>query len=488
MLFRILLAVQNANLRRNIGRSLPDAMIETVSVRKLFWKRFTNINVDCIVIDRTLLPKPEAQSIAHLHQLPDSPAVIVLSEKEDPEGRAQLLAAGCEAMLNSMLPPQTLFKTLSMIIDRIRLKKVDDFTQRRATAQSRLSDFVSNSSAMQTFMHVVYRVVDSDAPLLIQGETGVGKERLARAIHIESHRSAGPFIAVNCGALPESLLESELFGHEEGAFTGATRSRRGCFELAHRGTIFLDEISEMPVHLQVKLLRVLQDYEIQPVGAEKTIKIDVRLMTSTNRNLDEEIRLGRFRKDLYYRLSVVSLTVPPLRERREDIPALVKSHIAFLRKESCGLRPRIGGGRTIAPEAMTALSQYSWPGNVRELINVIERAMLLCTGDEITPADLPESISGTTSTSALRKESRGQQSHATSDLTLMAGGSKSLLDLPWRKARRIFLNRLEREYLRRLLESTKGHIGQTAKLANMQPRSLFDKMKKHGLRKEDFRN
>jgi DNA-binding NtrC family response regulator len=474
MLFRILLAVQSAGLRRHIVKSLPDAMIETISVRKLFWKRFANINVDCIVIDRTLLPKPEAQSIAHLHKLPDSPAVIVLSEKEDPEGRAHLLAAGCEAMLNSMLPPRTLCETLSMILDRIRLKKVDDFTQPRVATQSHLSDFVSNSSAMRTFMHVVYRVVDSDAPLLIQGETGVGKERLARAIHVESHRSAGPFIAVNCGALPESLLESELFGHEEGAFTGATRSRRGCFELSHRGTIFLDEISEMPVHLQVKLLRVLQDYEIQPVGAEKSIKIDVRLMASTNRNLDEEIRLGRFRKDLYYRLSVVSLTVPPLRERREDIPALVKSHIAFL-------RPRIGGGYTIAPEAMTALSRYSWPGNVRELINVIERAMLLCTGDEITPADLPESISSTASTS-------GQHLHTASDLlTFTTDGSKPVLELPWRKARRIFLDRLEREYLRRLLESTKGHIGQTAKVANMQPRSLFDKMKKHGLRKEDFR-
>jgi len=474
MLIRVLLAVQNVSLRRNISKSLPDAMIETVNIRKPFWERFVHINVDCIVIDRALLPEPEVQSVAHLHKLPDSPAIIVLSEKEDPEGRAHLLAAGCEAMLNSMLPPQTLCQTLAMILDRIRMKKVEDFAQHRATAPSRLSDFVSNSTTMQSFMHIVYRVVSSDAPLLIQGETGAGKERLARAIHAESHRSAGPFIAVNGGALPESLLESELFGHKEGAFTGATRSRRGCFELAHRGTIFLDEISEMPVHLQVKLLRVLQEYEIQPVGAEKLIKIDVRLMASTNRNLDEEIRLGRFRKDLYYRLSVVSLTVPPLRERREDIPALVKSHIAFL-------RPRIGGGHTIAPEAMAALTRYSWPGNVRELINVIERAMLLCTGDEISLADLPESISGTISAPSPQIRTMHDV------LTLTADGSKPLLELPWRKTRRIFLNRLEREYLRRLLESTRGHIGQTAKMAGMQPRSLFDKMKKHGLRKEDFR-
>ena len=210
MLFRVLLAVRNVSLRRHISKSLPDAMFETVGIRKLFWEGFAHVNVDCIVIDRALLPAPEVQSISHLHQLPDSPAVIVLSDKEDPEGRAHLLAAGCEAMLNSMLPPQTLCETLAMILDRIRIKKVENFTQRRTTTKSRLSDFVSNSPAMQTFMHMVYRVVGSDAPLLIQGETGVGKERLARAIHAESPRSARPFIAVNCGALPESLLESEL--------------------------------------------------------------------------------------------------------------------------------------------------------------------------------------------------------------------------------------------------------------------------------------
>ena len=173
------------------------------------------------------------------------------------------------------------------------------------------------------------------------------------------------------GALPEALLESELFGHEQGAFTGATRSRRGCFELAHRGTIFLDEISEMPFHLQVKLLRVLQEYEFQPVGSERAIKISVRVMASTNRNLEEEVRLKHFRQDLYYRLSVVNLTIPPLRQRREDIPTLAKSHVAFLRS-------RIGSGQyAITPEAMEALCQYAWPGNVRELINVVERGHAL---------------------------------------------------------------------------------------------------------------
>jgi two-component system response regulator AtoC len=474
MLFRVLLSMRHPALRRYIQKSLPDIMLESVNLRKPFCERFANINVDCIVIDRSLLPEPISRNIAHLRQLPDLPAVIVLSEKEYPDERARLLAAGCEAVLNSTLPPQTLCETFATILDRLRQRKVEYFKQRRSTTQSRLSDFVSISPAMRTFMNVVHRVVNSDAPLLILGETGVGKERLSRAIHAESLRSVGPFVAVNCGALPESLLESELFGHEEGAFTGATRSRRGCFELAHRGTIFLDEISEMPVHLQVRLLRVLQEYEIQPVGAEKSIKIDIRLIASTNRNLDEEIRLGRFRKDLYYRLSVVSLSIPSLRERREDIPALVKSHIAFL-------RPSIGSSYSVTPEVMTALCKYSWPGNVRELINVVERAMLLCNQKEITLADLPESIRGTASASI-------HEQHSVSDvLKLGIDSSKSLIEQPWRTARRTFLNHLEREYFKRLLESAKGHIGQTAKRANIQPRSLFDKMRRHGLNKEDFK-
>jgi two-component system response regulator AtoC len=474
MLFRVLLSIRNVALRRYIQKSLPDVMLENVNLRKPFYERFANVNVDCIVIDRILLPEPISRNIAHLRQFPDSPAVIVLSENEYPEDRARLLAAGCEAVLNSTLPPQTLCETFATILERLRLRKDEYFKQRRSTTQSRLSDFISISPAMRAFMNVVYRVVNSDAPLLIQGETGVGKERLSRAIHAESFRSASPFVAVNCGALPESLLESELFGHEEGAFTGATRSRRGCFELAHRGTIFLDEISEMPVHLQVKLLRVLQEYEIQPVGAEKAIKIDIRLIASTNRNLDEEIRLGRFRKDLYYRLSVVSLSIPPLRERREDIPSLVKSHIAFL-------RPRIGGANAVAPEVMAALCEYSWPGNVRELINVIERALLLCNQDEITLVDLPDSIRGTASAPAKEQQSISDM------LKLPTDSSKFLLEQPWPTARRMFLNHLEREYFKHLLESTKGHIGQTAKRANIRPRSLFDKMRKHGLHKEDFK-
>jgi two-component system response regulator AtoC len=399
--------------------------------------------------------------------------VVVLSDREDAQERAKFLATGCAAVLNSTLPIETLRDALLAILNRMRARSVEDLMQRGFT-QARLSDFVSRSPRMQAFMSVVMRVANSDASLLIQGETGVGKERLARAIHAEGARASGPFIAVNCGALPESLLESELFGHEQGAFTGALRSRRGCFELAHRGTIFLDEISEMPFHLQVKLLRVLQEYEIQPIGSEKTIRVSVRVMASTNRNLEEEVKSGRFRKDLFYRLSVVSLAIPPLRERREDIATLVEGYIAYL-------RPRIGAGAyAIDPEAMRVLCEYSWPGNVRELINVIERAMLLCNRDVIAVNDLPESIGGQVAASL-------PASPMPANGIFGVGDPETLFSRPWQDVRQLVVDRVEREYFAHLLRLSAGRIGETAKRAGMGSRSLFEKMKKHGLRKEDFK-
>ena len=308
---------------------------------------------------------------------------------------------------------------------------------------------------------------------LILGETGVGKERLARAIHNEGPRSKAPFITVNCAALPETLLESELFGHEEGAFTGAVRARRGYFELANGGTIFLDEIGEMPLHLQAKLLQVLQDRTLRPIGSEKIVEIDVRVIAATNRDLKEEIKIKRFREDLYYRLSVVSLTIPPLSERRQDIPLLIDSYIDHF----C---TRFGRPlKKASKDAQAVLVGYEWPGNVRELINVIERALILCSGEEITLLDLPDNIyHGTVAT-------------AESTVVAHKDGIPNLplrlwLNMPWRDARNKMLEDFERRYLEGLLEETGGRIGETARRAGMSPRSLHQKMKHHGLRKEDF--
>jgi DNA-binding NtrC family response regulator len=316
-------------------------------------------------------------------------------------------------------------------------------------------------------------VVNSDSSILILGETGVGKERLARAIHAESHRSAGPFIAVNCGALPEALLESELFGHEQGAFTGATRSRRGWFELAHSGTIFLDEVGDMPIHLQVKLLRVLQEKKIQRVGSEKAIDIDVRVMAASNRDLSAEIERRQFRKDLFYRLCVVTLTIPALRDRREDIPQLIDSYIEYLRTQT---------GRevyAITDRARDALCRYMWPGNVRELINVLERAVLLCKGDTICVDDLPSEIG------------KGDAAGAKGSGKHMPPGPDGIeqhwLERPWQDVRREYTDRLERAYFSALLAASGGRVGAAAERAGIRARSLFDKMKHHGLNKKDFR-
>jgi len=476
MLLRVILAVENTERRRQLRRLLPkgDLLVETVRRRSHVWERAARRGGDVLVAAQSVIPTPLGNSVALFQHLPESPAIVVVCDHEDPEERAQLLAAGCDMVLYAGLPEESLREALHAVLDRRVERTQEDLAARRPLAQPQLTDFISNSPTMQAFVRVVRRVVHSDTSLLVLGETGVGKERLARAIHAEGPRSGGPFVAVNCGALPESLLDSELFGHEEGAFTGATRSRRGCFEIAHNGTIFLDEIGEMPHHLQVKLLRVLQDHEIQRIGGEKPFRVDVRVMGASNRDLEREVAEGRFRRDLYYRLSVVSLTVPPLRQRRGDVADLVENYIDYL-------RPRIGCEvDSIAPEALEALGEYSWPGNVRELINVIERAMLLCGGEKITLDDLPE---------AIRRSRHGRAGQGASRPGAWTFGEvpSAWLDRPLREVRRGVVESLESAYLTSLLRETGGRVGETAERAGIQPRSLYEKMRRLGLRKEDFR-
>ena len=252
----------------------------------------------------------------------------------------------------------------------------------RVPAES-LESLGTKSRAMQELVRMARRVAAADSTVFLLGETGSGKERLARAIHAASPRREAPFVAVNCAALPESLLESELFGHERGAFTGATRSRRGHFELAHGGTLFLDEIAEMAPPLQGKLLRTLQERRIQRLGSERSLAVDVRILTATSRDVAAEMERDAFRRDLYYRLAVVTLTVPPLRERLEDLPDLVENILETLGRRLGRVGVAVSGG------AMAALAGYRWPGNVRELRNAIERAVLLGDGvldvAELTP-------------------------------------------------------------------------------------------------------
>src|SRR5690606_18776185 len=245
---------------------------------------------------------------------------------------------------------------------------------------------IGNSPAIQEVIRIIEKVADTPSTVLITGESGTGKELVAHALHNLSSRRSGPFIKINCAAIPKDLMESELFGYEKGAFTGAVTSKPGRFELADGGTLLLDEIAEIPIEMQVKLLRVLQESEFERVGGVKTIKVDVRLIAATNRNLEKEIQEGRFREDLYYRLNVGPINLPALRERREDIPLLAD---AFRQRFNRRLGKSVD---RIHPGALAALQAYAWPGNVRELENVMERTLLFAEGDEIRLADLPENI------------------------------------------------------------------------------------------------
>ncbi len=472
MLTRVLIAVQDDASAARLEVLLRGGEIATSRARDLdeLWETLTREDFDLLLVDRTLLPTSLREFLGSLQGLPEHPGVIVVSQEDKPNQRAELLASGAIAVLWLGLDDAVLGDALISLARRQGDEVLGRLSAERAENRSTLDDFISQSPTMQRFLQMARRVVKGDSALLILGETGVGKERLARSIHSESRRSAGPFITVNCGALPETLLESELFGHEEGAFTGATRARRGYFELAHHGTIFLDEIGEMPLHLQVKLLRVLEDHRVRRVGSEKPIEIDVRIMAATNRDVKRELDEQRFRPDLYYRLAVVTLTVPPLRERLEDLPDLAR---AFLERSRRQLGRNVVAFR---PDAMDAMQRHHWPGNVRELINVIERAVLLAPRSEIRIADLRGGESWTIDDTETPTPPRASTTNW-----------EPFLDKPFSRGREELLSAFERDYLKRVLEASHGRIGESARRAGLNERTLFGMMKRHGLRKEDFK-
>lgn len=286
---------------RRLLRPQPDTFVETLrKSSQPLWGRLAQYAGDLVLVSRALVPEPAPQNVTMLSEAPSAPRLAILSREPDSDDDARMGAAGAVASLDLSLDDGPLSQAFDGILGRVRQERSDELLLEREIDTPRLSDFVTNSATMQAFMAVVERVIDSDSTLLVTGETGVGKERLARAIHGASPRARGPFVAVNCGALPESFLESEPFGHAQGSFTGATATRRGWFELARRGAIFLDEIGEMPLHLQSRLLRVLQDREVTPVGAERSIAIDVRVISATNCDLRELVTARTFREDLYY--------------------------------------------------------------------------------------------------------------------------------------------------------------------------------------------
>ncbi len=327
---------------------------------------------------------------------------------------------------------------------------------------------VGRSPAMAQVFELVKKAARSEANILVLGESGTGKELIARAIHANSPRAAGPFVPVDCASLPEQLLESELFGHEKGAFTGAVRTKTGLVEAAHRGTLFLDEIGDLPATLQVKLLRALQERQIRRVGGTGLVDVDVRVVSATNRNLTEAIAKGQFREELYYRINVIAIRLPPLRERAGDVRLLAQ---AFLK--------RFGHGRVTGLDeaASNALERYRWPGNVRELQNVIERACALTDGPMITVKDLPDHVLRPATPVAVASTSEAQGESAALPAEVTAGS-----DLTLREAKDRWLQVLEVSYLRDLLARHDGNVSSAAKAAGIDRKTFHRLINKYDIR------
>ena len=341
--------------------------------------------------------------------------------------------------------------------------RTHETARRNARGERGRPSLVGESLQMQEVLRVIDKVADTPSTVLITGESGTGKELIATALHEGSSRREKPFIRINCAAIPRDLIESELFGYERGAFTGAVTSKPGRFELADGGTLFLDEIGEIPVEMQVKLLRALQESEFERVGGIKTTKVDVRLIAATNRDLNLEIEAGRFRKDLYYRLAVVPISLPPLRERPSDIPTLVRH---FVDKYNRRLNKRIEG---MTDEALSLVQAYAWPGNIRELENLIERTLLFADGPLIGAADLPQHVRSPGTATPLPGPVPGALP--------VPAGETGLKDIVRQRSAE-----LEKEIITRALEETGGNVTRAAKLLQISRKSLQTKMKEFSLR------
>ena len=370
---------------------------------------------------------------------PSLPVMILTAHGTIPDA-VSATRRGVFSFLTKPFEPKVLLETVA---DALRLSSAPS-----GDGEYWRAEIITRSAAMEALLGQAQRVAASDASVCIFGASGTGKELLARAIHRASRRAGAPFVAINCGAIPEGLLESELFGHKKGAFTGAIQDRRGLFQAAEGGTLFLDEVGDMPPALQVKLLRALEDRVVRPVGSNDDLTVDVRIISATHRKLEERIATGEFREDLYYRLNVVKLELPSLAQRREDVP-LLAGHFLSRLAERYG-RPRLG----ISPEAMELLVAAAWPGNVRQLLNVVERAVAL-TATEVIPASLVRQA--------------------------LDAGAGSLTPLD--EARRAF----EREYLVRILKITGGNVTQAARLAGRNRTEFYRLLERHALEPAMFK-
>ncbi len=408
-------------------------------------------DVDAVLTDKRLPGMDGVELVRRVKAEHPDLAVVVMTAYGTIESAVEAMRLGAEDYLVKPFEAAELLLVIRRAIEFQELKAANRLTIRRNQERFTFRNIVARSAGMQAIFELVQSVVDLDTTVLIHGETGVGKELLARSIHFSGARRDRPFVAVNCAAIPAELFESELFGFRKGAFTGASEHRRGLFQMANGGTLLLDEIGEMPLPLQSKLLRVIEEKKVTSIGADRPVDVDVRFIATTNKDLQVEAERGAFRRDLFYRLAVMPIRVPPLRERPEDIPLLAEH---FLEAASRRSRKAVAG---IAPESLNALVRYPWPGNVREMENVIERAVIVAKGSVLENLERFLAPAG---------------AHAPVDLSL-----------PFRDAKARVVEEFERTYIAGLLDAHGGKLTAAAKHADMDPKNFSDKLARYGLRR-----
>jgi two-component system NtrC family response regulator/two-component system response regulator HydG len=444
---RILVVDDEQNAREALRTILTEEQYEVAEASdgQEALERLESFGPDVVLAD-IKMPKMDGITLVKKAREQGNQAVfLIMTAFASIEAAVEAMRAGAENFLVKPLDVNAVLVVLEKALEKRRLQREAEHLRARVRERYRFPNIIGESPQLQAVFDVVKRTAPTRATVLILGESGTGKELIAQAIHEESPRKDKPFIKVNCAALSETLLESELFGHERGSFTGAVGRREGRFELADGGTLFLDEIGDITPALQIKLLRVLQQREFERVGGTQTIKVDVRMVAATNKDLAAEVKAGRFREDLYYRLNVVAVTLPPLRDRKGDIPALV-SHFINHYDKAYGKDVR-----GLAPGTLNALLSHGWPGNVRELENVVERAVVLATTPELTADDLPPTL-------------RGPRASRTPG-SLIPGAT---------------LYEIEREAILKTLEMVEGSTARAAEVLGISVRKIQYRLKEYG--------
>ncbi len=443
-------------------RQIPGAEIETSLSGEEALGKLEKFSPLVVVSDIKMAGMDGITLLRQIREFDPTISVILITGYGTIEMAVESLKLGAYDFIQKPFDSDRILHIVERALERTALLRENERLKRRvASCAWEQLGIIGESPAIQRVFEMVERVARSDVTVLIRGESGTGKELIARAIHLLSDRKEKELITVNCPAVPEHILESELFGYVKGAFTGATTDKEGLFQVANGSTIFLDEIGDIPPNIQTKLLRVLQEKEIRPLGSTKTIPVDVRVIASTNQDLEAKIKAGLFREDLYYRLNVVTIYLPPLRERKEDILPLA---MHFLQKYAQEYGRE---GLNFSSEALEYLLKNPWKGNVRELQNVIKRAVLLAKGDAITPQDL------------LEKDL---------EVTPRLDPFHEYFERPYAEAKKELLNSFSRRYVESLLFKTKGNVTQAARLAGLERQAFQRLMRQVGVRSEDFRN